>query len=45
MQGGSPMGYSKEQPWHNSAFASDGSLRPDYMKRLKKILDRVACGR
>jgi hypothetical protein len=28
LQGGSPMGYSKDQPWHNSAFTADGSLRP-----------------
>jgi hypothetical protein len=41
LQGGSPQGYSKEQPWHNSAIAEDGSLRTDYMKRLERILDRA----
>lgn len=41
LQGGSPEGYSKAQPWHNSAFRADGSLRPDYMTRLKRILDRA----
>jgi len=41
MQGGSPQGYSQSQPWHNSAYNSDGSLKPDYMARLKKILDRA----
>ncbi|HMC12210.1 MAG TPA: hypothetical protein VKH44_13005, partial [Pirellulaceae bacterium] len=41
LQGGSPQGYSKDQPWHNSAIESDGSLRPDYMHRLAKILDRA----
>lgn len=41
LQGGSPQGYSKEQPWRNSAFASDGSLKPDYLKRLERILDRA----
>jgi hypothetical protein len=41
LQGGSPEGYSKDQPWHNSAFASDGSLRPDFMARCGKILDRA----
>jgi hypothetical protein len=41
LQGGSPEGYSKEQPWHNSAFRADGSLRPDYMARFEKILDRA----
>jgi len=41
LQGGSPQGYSKEQPWHNSAYNADGSLRPDYMNRLEKILNRA----
>lgn len=41
LQGGSPQGYSKAQPWHNSAFAADGSLRPDYLARLARILDRA----
>lgn len=41
LQGGSPQGYSREQPWHNSAIEADGSLRPDYMGRLERILDRA----
>ena len=41
LQGGSPQGYSKDQPWHNSAIAPDGSLRDDYMKRLAAVLDRA----
>ncbi len=41
LQGGSPQGYSKDQPWHNSAFESDGSLRPDYLRRLEKVLDKA----
>ena len=41
LQGGSPQGYSKEQPWHNSAITADGALRPDYMARLERILDRA----
>jgi hypothetical protein len=40
-QGGSPQGYSKDQPWHNSAFESDGTLRDDYATRLRRILDRA----
>lgn len=40
-QGGSPEGYSKVQPWHNSAFESDGSLRADYTARLTRIIDRA----
>jgi hypothetical protein len=41
LQGGSPQGYSQEQPWHNSTFATDGSLRPEYLARLTRILDRA----
>lgn len=41
LQGGSPEGYSRAQPWHNSAIESDGSLNPDYMSRLARILDRA----
>jgi hypothetical protein len=41
LQGGSPEGYSKEQPWHNSAFTEAGDLRPDYLRRLERILDRA----
>ena len=40
LQGGSPEGYSAAQPWHNSAFNSDGTLRPDYLKRLEAVLDK-----
>jgi len=41
LQGGSPEGYSKEQPWHNSAFTRDGGLRPDFMARLERVLNRA----
>ncbi|MFN7939079.1 MAG: hypothetical protein U0R19_37490 [Bryobacteraceae bacterium] len=41
LQGGSPEGYSKLQPWHNSAYRADGSLKPAYMNRLERILDRA----
>ena len=41
LQGGSPQGYSQDQPWHNNAFRADGSLRPDYLSRLEPILDRA----
>ncbi|MDQ3814042.1 MAG: hypothetical protein M3347_08830 [Armatimonadota bacterium] len=41
LQGGSPQGYSKEQPWHNSALTATGELRSDYMARLERILDRA----
>lgn len=41
LQGGSPEGYSKGQPWETGALNPDGSLLPDYMARLKLILDRA----
>lgn len=41
LQGGSPQGYSKEQPWRNSAIAPDGSLKPAYLRRLQLILDKA----
>ena len=39
LQGGSPYGYSQEQPWINSAFDADGALRDDYMARTHRILE------
>jgi hypothetical protein len=41
LQGGSPEGYSKAQPWHTSAIAETGELRPAFMARLERILDRA----
>src|SRR5687767_7132823 len=41
LQGGSPQGYSSQQPWHNSAINADGSLRKDYLDRLARILDKA----
>ena len=41
LQGGNPRGYGRDQPWHNSAIRADGNLRPDYMARLQRILDRA----
>ena len=29
------------QPWFNSAYFEDGSLRPDYFSRLEKILNKA----
>jgi len=40
-QGGSPEGYSKGQPWENHPFNPDGSLRPAFMDRMKRILDEA----
>lgn len=41
LQGGSPEGYSKAQPWHNSVFEADGSLRADNFARLERIVNRA----
>lgn len=41
LQGGSPTGYSADQPWHNSAINADGSLRSDYLRRLERVLDQA----
>jgi hypothetical protein len=41
LQGGSPEGYSKGQPWHNSGFEASGALRPAYMARLERVLDEA----
>ena len=41
LQGGSPYGYSSQQPWINSALTESGELRPEYMARLERILNRA----
>ena len=41
LQGGSPEGYSRSQPWITSSFETNGALRPAYMSRLARILDRA----
>ncbi len=38
-QGGSPEGYSGKQTWLTSAFAGDGSLRPEFAERMRRVLD------
>lgn len=38
-QGGSPEGYSQQQPWVNSAFRADGSLDPAYLGRMERIIN------
>jgi len=40
-QGGSPEGYSKNQAWENNAFEPDGTLRPAYLKRMERIVDKA----
>ena len=41
LQGGSPQGYSKDQPWHNSTFNADGSLDARSMTRFTQIIDKA----
>ena len=41
LQGGSPYGYSKDQPWINSAIDENGELRKDYMTRLSQIIEKA----
>ena len=43
LQGGSPQGYSWNQPWRTSGFGADGTIRPDYLKRLGDVI--TACDR
>ena len=38
-QGGSPEGYSTTQPWETGAFNADGSLRPEFATRMRRVLD------
>ncbi len=40
-QGGSPEGYSRLQPWENNAFNPDGSMRPAFLDRMKRVLDEA----
>jgi len=40
LQGGSPMGYGNKG-WLNSTFDTKGELRPAYMTRLEKVLNRA----
>jgi hypothetical protein len=43
LQGGSPQGYSWNQPWRTSGFAPDGAIRADYLQRLDDVI--TACDR
>jgi hypothetical protein len=40
MQGGSPMGYGNHG-WINTAFDNTGNLKPAFMNRLERILDKA----
>ena len=38
LQGGSPQGYSWHQPWRISGFTADGGLKPDWARRLERVI-------
>ncbi|WP_139959693.1 hypothetical protein [Flavicella sediminum] len=40
LQGGGPFGY-KNHNWINSTFDAKGNLRPAYIKRLEKVLNKA----
>lgn len=41
MQGGNPRGYSPKQPWVTGAFLPNGDIIPEYLNRLRLILDKA----
>src|SRR5438874_10187413 len=41
LQGGSPQGYSRDQPWHNSALNEDGTLDEKYLARLARVIEKA----
>jgi hypothetical protein len=41
LQGGNPRGYGGDDLYHNSAFTETGDLRPEYLARLERVLDRA----
>jgi hypothetical protein len=49
LQGGRPVDLAhplaNKQPWHVSAFASDGSLKPAWLERLRLVLDAADANR
>jgi len=40
-QGGSPEGYSKEQPWENNAFTPEGEIRSGYLERMDRVIRKM----
>ena len=43
LQGGSPQGYSWNQPWQTSGFLPSGAVKADYLQRLDEVIG--ACDR
>ncbi len=40
-QGGSPEGYSKAQPWINTAFTPTGEFKAADLDRMRRVIDRL----
>lgn len=40
-QGGSPEGYSRDQPWRTGGFTEEGALRPEFADRMRRVLDAL----
>ena len=40
-QGGNPQAYNRDQPWENNAFTPEGEIRPAYLSRMERVLDRA----
>jgi hypothetical protein len=38
-QGGNPNRYDRHQPWINTAFTPKGDLKPEYLERMRLVLD------
>ncbi len=38
LQGGSPQGYSRTQPWSNPGFTESGEMIPEYAARMEKVI-------
>lgn len=41
LQGGSPEGYSRSQPWWNSGVNADGTLHEPTIKRMERVIERA----
>lgn len=41
LQGGSPEGYSTDQPWDNSGFTAEGEMKPAYAARMERVLAKT----
>ena len=38
-QGGSPEGYSKEQPWRNTGYTASGEILPACLDRMRRVIE------